>query len=209
MAESTIAGDYESKCSVVPMVLSEGTITVTARAYSSRGSYETVATFASELRKGDPIAYAAGEKIEYEDTGGLGMATRISNSRPFRGRIVSEPRWISSPPTTAGTYPSLSLNVGNKYYRIADVELWGVTKVHAVKHTLAGRDDILCGSSTGMCVSAASSYASHKVCIEDLDYGGAPNSGFMSLTYRKNSTAGTAYTHLIASPTGIQVGVHT
>jgi len=210
MAESTIAGDYESKCSVVPMILSEGTITVTARAYSSRGLYETVATFGSELRKGDPIAYAYGEKIEYEDTKGLGMATRVSTTtgRSFRGRIVSEPRWIHAPPTSAGTYPSLDSNISNSYFRIADVELWGVTKVHAVKITTNAKNDIMVGQATSMAVSAASSYASHKICIEDTS-GGSTSAGFMALTYRRKATAGTAYTNLIACPTGFTMTVVT
>ena len=210
MAESTIAGDYPFMGSVVPMILSEGTMTVTARVYNTRGNYDTGVTFASELRKGDPVALAYGERIKYATSGGLSMATRITNAtgKQMRGRIVSEPRWIGAPPSSAGTYPNLSTNITNKRVRIADVELWGVQKVHACKLTTANLGEIIIGKATGVAVSAASSYSSHKVCVED-DASTAGEISFINLTYHGKDTAGTAYTVLIGSPTGIKGRVHT
>jgi hypothetical protein len=212
MTESTIAGDYASMCVVVPCILSEGTVTVTSRAYSSRGLYEQVATFASELRKGDPVAYAYGETIEYETTGGLTAVTRISTAtgRQFRGRIVSEPRWVGSPPTS--TKKNLEDCISGSYYRIADVELWGVTNILAVKHTTNNSGDLQIGRPGYMAISAASSYSAHKVCIEDTGtvapchvHGG----DLIALTYRVTTAAGTEYTALIGAPSGIAIPVNT
>jgi hypothetical protein len=210
MAVSEIAGDYEFKGAVVPMILCEGTITVTARGYSSRGLYETVATFANELQKGDPVAYPYGEISTYDTQYGLGSVTRISCTAgfKFRGRIVSEPRWVSPPPTTAGTYGSTVKNLSNKYFRIADVELWGVQKVHAIKHTTANAGTFAIGTGGYLAVSAASSYSAHEVCVEDTAVAQDGNQ-FIHLSYRVSAAAGTAYTDLIGAPSGVEIKVNT
>jgi hypothetical protein len=210
MAVSTTQSDYEAKCVIVPMILSEGTITCAARGYSSRGLYETVCTFASELQKGDPIAYAYGETMTYDNSSGLGAVTRVSNAAGYkgRGRIVDEPRWIGAPPSTAGTYPNFKTNISNKRVRIASVELWGVQKVLSVKHTTNNAGAFTLGRAGYAAVSAASSYSAHTVCLEDTANAQDGNC-LIHLTYRAQAAAGTAYTELIGAPSGLEIMVVT
>lgn len=121
---SSIAGDYEGGIKIT-CILNEGAPTVTARTYGRDGTYDLGTTWASELKKGDVVAISNSTDVTYVACGGIPLVeTPVTTETLVVGQIVSEPKLVVQPPTTASAN-ELSERLAGKYYRVASVEIWG------------------------------------------------------------------------------------
>ena len=134
MTISTIAGVQEGGTKLT-CILYEGVPTVTTMTHGADGYNDTGFTSASGLVKDQWITVDVQTENTYADTYGLPVVKAITNGSLIVGKIITEPKWVATPPsTTAGN--SWAKILAGKYYRIATVWFPGVTG--ATKMTLVG-----------------------------------------------------------------------
>ena len=125
MTISTIAGVQEGGTKLT-CILYEGVPTVTTMTHGADGYNDTGFTSASGLVKDQWITVDVQTENTYADTYGLPVVKAITNGSLIVGKIITEPKWVATPPsTTAGN--SWAKILAGKYYRIATVWFPGVT----------------------------------------------------------------------------------
>lgn len=194
MAESTYATEYGGVLQI-PCIIDEGAPTVTARTYGPGGTFEVGHTWATELRKNDVISLSGETSNTYETCKGMPVVETVTNAddKVF-GMIISEPRLVVTPPSTAATN-TLQERLDGQYYRVATVEIWGgITAIRTAHLLTADAVAIVPGVETTLDVDVSQSNTDHDLVLNDVASGGV---GFMPLHYVAKTTAGTSYTILV------------
>jgi len=145
--------------------LKEGNITYTASGsvFSAKGDTAANYAFASVLKEGDIVALSDDTANTYAATGGLPVVGRGVTTETFMlGRIVTSPDWIEDNPTaTQDTWADM---LTNKYYRVADVEIWaGITKIMDAVVQLDGTNGVAIGVATTLNINLADCYANQDL----------------------------------------------
>lgn len=201
MAESEYAGDYGGGV-VLTCILDEGAPTVADRVYDIHGLYGAGFTFASELRKGDLVTLSSETAATYDACRGIPLVEGVSNGDDkVIGIIVTEPR-IEKVPRATADGDTLAKRLAGRYYRIAGVELWGITNVREALLTSAGTAAVVPGVATGVKVDVSESVANHRLCIVDVANGGT---GIIPLHYAASSAG--AVSSVLVGLTGIGASI--
>ena len=168
MAESEYAGQYGGG-KTLTCILNEGAPTVTARTYGPAGTYETGHTWATELRKDDLVAIEPSSNCTYEACQGLPCVETVATGVDLViGQIVSEPRLVVAPGTSA-VADTLAERLAGKYYRVASVEIWGGITAIRKAHVLSlGNAAITPGSTTELDVDVSQSTTDHDFVLNDV-----------------------------------------
>lgn len=134
MAVSTIAG---VECGGVKLtcILYEGAATVTANVAGPDGYEDTGITLASRIYKDQWVELDVQSDNTYAATKGLPVVKTLetASAAAYIGKVVTEPTWSTTPPTTTTATWSADLTRGA--YRIATVwfpSFTGVTKLTLV-----------------------------------------------------------------------------
>ena len=149
MAVSAIAGNYPGGIRMT-CILDEGASTY-AQKMNADGTYEDGWTWATPLKEGQIVALSNDVANTYAATGGLPVVERPVNTETLViGQIVSSPTLVSSPTSTDADTDTLAERLSGKYYRIAEVEIWGgITKITKAAVTPAnGSNHVVPGVST-------------------------------------------------------------
>jgi len=163
---SDIAGNFPQRFPLRrTCILKEGNITYAASSsvFSAKGDTAATYTFASVLKEGDIVALSNETDNTYAATGGLPVVKRgVTTETLMLGRIVTSPDWIEANPTaTQDTWADM---LTNKYYRVADVELWaGITKIIDAVVQLDGTNGVAIGIATTLNVNLADCYANQDL----------------------------------------------
>lgn len=169
---SSIAGNYEGGIKIT-CILDEGAPTVTARTYDRLGDYAPGVTWASELQKGDIVAISNDTEGTYAACGGLPLVELpVDGETLVVGQIVTEPRLVVHPPTTAAAN-LLSERLAGKYYRVATVEIWGgITKIMKAVVMQNGTNAVVQGAPGTLHYNITSGSALHTLAFDQEATGG-------------------------------------
>lgn len=126
---NTVAGNYQGGIRLT-CILDEGAPTKYT-AMKSDGTYENVWVWASPLEEGDVVAISNDTANTWAATGGIPLVEKPVNGETFViGMIVSSPEPVVSPTATDADTDTLAERLTGKYYRTAEVEIWGgITKI--------------------------------------------------------------------------------
>ena len=193
MAESTISGEVGGGIQLT-CILDEGNPTVGVRTYGPGGTYEKGLTFASELRKGEPVTLSGETSNTYEACKGMPVVEQVSNGDDkVIGMIVSEPRLVKFP-ATSGVADDLTKRLAAQYYRVATVEIWGGITAIRIAHLIrADAIAVTPGVFTILDLDVSQVKTDHDLVLNDVAAGGE---GFMSFHYVAKGAAA-SYTILV------------
>lgn len=157
MAVSQIAGDSGGGLKL-PCILYEGAPTVTDDALGPDGYTDTVITFASPLKKDSFVVHDVQTENTYATTKGLPVVKAIAAGTLIVGRIISTPKLVRAPTTTAAG-DSWAKQLAGEYYRVATVEWFGLSG--AIKAVVKGQNStaIVPGVCATMKIDASDSVA--------------------------------------------------
>jgi len=127
MAVSLEAG-YTGGGIKLTCILDEGAPTVTKNTMGQDGYFDTGIVWASQMAKNQFVCLDTDTANTYAATGGLPAVQPIAAGSLIVGQIISEPRIIKVPLTTAAG-DSYAKRLAGKYYRVATVEFFGISGV--------------------------------------------------------------------------------
>lgn len=169
---STIAGNYEGGIKIT-CILDEGAPTVTARTYDRLGTYAPGVVWASELYKNDIVAISNDTAGTYAACGGLPLVELpVDGETLVVGQIITEPRLVVHPPTTAAA-DTLAERLAGKYYRVATVEIWGgITKMIKAVVMQNGTNAVVQGAPGTLHYNITSGSSLHTLVFDQEASGG-------------------------------------
>lgn len=187
------AGNYPGGLRVTA-ILNEGAITVGARAYDQLGLLGKSYTFAGELYEGDIVAIANDADVTFAATGGLPVVEVPANTETLViGQIVSTPKFVRQP-ATSGVADTLAKRLADKYYRVAVVEFWGVTKIKDAIVTADGANALVPGVGATLKYNIVRGTAAHDLAFYAAASGGV---GVIPFHYVPAGSDADTYTALV------------
>lgn len=188
MAESSISGDFGGGIPIT-CILDEGAPTVTARTYGPGGTFEAGIVYATELRKGDPVALSVETTNTYIACAGMPVVEQVSNGDDMvLGIITSEPSVPVTTPATSALADNLSKRLAGHYYRKATVEIWGgITAIRTAHLKTADAVAVTPGGLTLLDMDVSQSIADHDLVLNDI--AGGAGAGYMSFHYQAKVAA--------------------
>lgn len=194
---SSIAGDRPQKFPLqITCILKEGNVTLTSSGsiFSTAGDTADAYTFASVLKENDIVGLSNDTANTYAATGGIPVVERAVNTETLVfGRIVTSPDWFEAAPSSSQSTWSTMLS--SKYYRVADVEVWGgITKIKDAVVQSDGSNGVAIGVGTTLNVNITDCYAN-----QDLHFitAAANGTGVIPLHYMAAGSAGDEATILV------------
>jgi hypothetical protein len=203
MALSTIAGVQEGGVKLT-CILYETLPVVTTVTHGPDGYYDkgiVPTTAASALTKDAWVTPDVQSDNTYAATQGLPVVKQITNGSLILGKIISEPKWVATPASTAAGDTWAKCLTG-KYYRIATVWFPGVTGVCKAQLQGLNAANIVPGVQAtlefdaSLTVAASVAVAPECLCGSDVASGGV---GAFSFHY---VAAGTALVSILVGFTG-------
>lgn len=199
---SKYAGRYPGGLRITA-ILNEGAPTVSARVYDARGLFATGVTYAAELYEKDVVAICNDTDVTYAAAGGIPVVEKAVNSEALVcGQIVQMLRTIRQPAASADA-DTLAERLAGKYYRIAVVEFWGMTKITKATVMCNGSNATVPGVGDTLKFNITSGYAGHDLVFDSAASGGT---GVIPFHYVPAGTDGDLYSCLVGI-TGLMTAV--
>ncbi len=154
-----VAGNYQGGIRLT-CILDEGAPTVSSTMMDQSGAYAIGATWASPLEEGDVVAISNDTGNTWATTGGIPLVEKPVNAETFViGQIVSSPKLMVMP-ASSGVADSLAKRLAAKYYRVAEVEIWGgITKVAKAVVMHNGAQTVTPGDGANLHFNITSGYS--------------------------------------------------
>ncbi len=138
-------------------ILYEGAITTNAVVFGQDGYHDNGVTLASLIRKDQWVQIDGATDNTFDATNGLPVVETLANAAPLIGKVITEPKWVTAPPTTNTVNWAGDLARGA--FRVATV--WFPTLVAVAKVTCDGQNKaaIVPGDTTDLVIDASLSNA--------------------------------------------------
>ncbi len=127
---NSVAGNYPGGIRQT-CILDEGAPTVST-GMNEKGTYQTFTTWATPLEVGDVVAINDDTACTWAACGGIPCVNKPENGETLViGQIVYlGPEALQAQPPNTAAGDSLAKRLTGKYYRVAEVEIWGgITKI--------------------------------------------------------------------------------
>jgi len=177
-------------------ILNEGNPTVTAGTHGIDGMAAPGITNASGMVKNQWVTLEVDAACTYAATGGLPVVRAMTNGTFIVGQIVSEPKWVKMPPTSAAAN-SVANRLAGRYYRVATVEFPCVVGVAKAVLKTANAANLVPGVSTTLQIDASDTTAlatalaaQGPVTLSCVDHANA-GAGMFSFHYVAKEVGGT------------------
>lgn len=157
MAVDTVAGVTAGGIKLA-CILAEGAPTVTKKTMGTDGYFETGIVWASQIEKGAWVVLDIQEQNTYALTGGLPVVKAATSGSLIVGRVVSEPRLVNAPATSAAA-DTHAERLAGKYYRVATVEWFGLNGVAKAVVVSGDADAIVPGVAGTIQIDASATAA--------------------------------------------------
>lgn len=195
MAVSTYAA-YTGGGIKMTCILHEGTPTVTDGTFGIDGMMSTGISLSSSIKKNEWVTLDVDTSNTYASTHGLPVVKAMANGTVVIGQVISEPKWVVVPPTTASAN-TWAKKLAGQYYRVATVEFFGVCGVAKAIINTANQAAIVPGVSTTLQIDASDTTAlatslvdQGPVLLSVVDHANAGN-GMFSFHYVAQEAGGT------------------
>lgn len=188
MAISTIAGGPVGGVSY-PCILYEGALTAVATVHGADGYYDRGVTAAAGLLKDQWVELDTQADNTYAATGGMPVVKALASAvaTAVIGKIITEPKWMSAPPSTSTA--SWAADLGRGAFRIATVWFPSLTAIDKITVDGQSTANIVPGAVATVNVDASLSNAAavagvvETLIVKDAAANGV---GIVPLTYVAN-----------------------